>query len=89
LNYITGSLKTHSNEATCHMLAKILKFSTTRIQCAYDNQEVFHGLSCGLKGEETKRDKCFENVELKAINTIEQPTLDQNENKDYHQPNPK
>jgi len=30
-------LKTHLNDANYHMLAKILKFSTTRMQYAHDD----------------------------------------------------
>jgi len=41
LQYNAGSLKSQSNDAIHHKLAKILKFSTTIMQCAYDNQEVF------------------------------------------------
>ena len=41
LKYNVGSLKTQSNEAIYHKFAKILKFSTTKMQCAYDNQEDF------------------------------------------------
>ena len=35
------------------------------------------GCNVGLKGKGKEVDKCFRNVELKAIKTIEQPTLDQ------------
>jgi len=34
------------------------------MQCAKDNQEVFHGLQCELKGRGEEVDKCFGNVEL-------------------------
>jgi len=45
-----GSVKTQSNDAIYHMLAKILKFSTTKIQCLQDNQEVFFiGCNVGLQ----------------------------------------
>jgi len=36
-----GSLKTHSKDVIYHKLAKTLKFSTTRMQYAQDNQEDF------------------------------------------------
>jgi len=48
-----------------------------------------HGSERGLKGRRKERDKCFENRELKATKTTEQPTLDQNENKDYQHSNSK
>ena len=41
LKYIVGSLITHANDAIYHMLAKSLKFSTTKMQCTKDNQEDF------------------------------------------------
>ena len=37
----------------------------------------FHGLQCGLKGRGKEEDQCFGNVELKAMKSMEQPTLDQ------------
>ena len=36
-----GSLKTHSKDAIYHILAKTLKFSATKIQCAQENPEDF------------------------------------------------
>jgi len=45
-------------------------------------------MGCGLKGKGKDREKYFGNVKLKAITTIEQPTLYQNKNKDYHHSNP-
>ena len=41
LKYRIGSLKTYSKDAIYHILDKTLKFSTTKIQCAQDNQEDF------------------------------------------------
>jgi len=41
LKYNIGSLRTHSNDAIYHMLAKVLKFSTTKMHCAKYNQEDF------------------------------------------------
>ena len=41
LKYVIGSLKTHSNDANYHKLDMTLKFSTTKMQCAQDNQEDF------------------------------------------------
>jgi len=41
LKYNIGSLKTHFNDAIYHMLAKTLKFSTTKMKCTQDNQENF------------------------------------------------
>jgi len=41
LKYNIGSLKTHSKDTIYHMLAKTPKFSTTKMQCAQDNQEDF------------------------------------------------
>jgi len=34
-------------------------------------------LECGLKGKGKEVDKCFGNVELIAIKSMKQPTLDQ------------
>jgi len=42
-----------------------------------------------VKGEGKERDKCFENMELKAMKTMKQSTLYQNENKDYQHSYPK
>ena len=39
--------------------------------------------------EGKKVDKCFGDVELKAMNTMETPTIDQNKNEDYQHSNPK
>jgi len=39
LKYSIGSLKIHSKDAIYHMLAKIVKFSTNKMQRAQDNQE--------------------------------------------------
>jgi len=41
LKYSIGSLKTHCKDAIYDMLDKALKFSTTKIHCAQDNQEDF------------------------------------------------
>ena len=41
LKYNAGSLKTQSNDANYHMLAKILKLSPIKMQYAHDNQEDF------------------------------------------------
>jgi len=41
-------------DAIYHMLAKVLKFSTTKMHCAKDNQEDFQGLYVGLKVREKK-----------------------------------
>jgi len=41
LKYSIGSLKAHSKDAIYHMLAKTLKFSTTRMQRVQDNHEDF------------------------------------------------
>jgi len=41
LKYSIGLVKTHSKDEIYHMLAKTLKFSDTKIQCAQDNQEDF------------------------------------------------
>ena len=41
LKYNIGSLMTHSNDATYHRLAKVLKFSTTKMHDTQDNQEDF------------------------------------------------
>jgi len=41
LKYNEGSLKTQFNNANYHKLVKVLKFSTTKMQCAHDNQEIF------------------------------------------------
>jgi len=49
----------------------------------------FHGLWHGLKGKGKERDKCFGNMEVKATKTMEQPTLEQNKNKDYQHTNSK
>jgi len=41
LKYSICSLKTHSKDANYHMLAKTLKFSTTKIHYGQDNQGDF------------------------------------------------
>jgi len=41
LKYSIGSLKTHFNDAIYHKLVKTLKFSTTKMHYAQDNQENF------------------------------------------------
>jgi len=41
LKYGLGSLKNHSKDVNYHMLTKTLKFATTKMQCAQDNQENF------------------------------------------------
>jgi len=47
LKYSIGSLKTHSKDAIYHMITKALKFSTTKMQCAQDNQEDFTWANVG------------------------------------------
>jgi len=37
LKYNTGALKTQSNDTNYHRLAQILKFTTTKMQCAHNN----------------------------------------------------
>jgi len=50
LKYIAGSLKTQINEAIYHMLVKILKFSTTKMQCAHkQSRGPCLGCNVGLK----------------------------------------
>jgi len=41
LKYSIGTLRTHSKDTTYHMPDKALKFHTTKMQCAQDNQEDF------------------------------------------------
>jgi len=43
----------------------------------------------GLKATEKRWTNVFGNVELKAMKIMEQPTINQNENKDYQHFNPK
>ena len=59
LKYNSGSLKTQSNDANYHRLVKILKFSTTKMQYAHDNQEDFTWVVTGLKGRGKEVDKYF------------------------------
>jgi len=69
LKYNEGLLKTQSNEANYHMLAKILKFSITKIQCAHiQSRGLFLGCNVGSQEGEKEVDKCFGNVELIAKN---------------------
>jgi len=49
----------------------------------------FMGCNVGLKVREKRWTNEFGNVELKAMKTIEQPTINQNKNEDYQHPNPK
>ena len=76
-----GSLKTESNNVNYRMLAKILKFSTTKMQCAHrQSRGLFMGCNVGLNVGETRWTNVLEFVELIAKKTMEQPTMNQNEN---------
>jgi len=82
LTYIIGSIKTHSNDAIYHMVAKILKFFNMKMECAHDNQEVFCWVVMwAYRYREKKRTNILGYVELKAMKAMEQPSIDQNENK--------
>jgi len=55
----SGSPKTHANDANYHKLVKILKFSTTKMHCAHDNQQDLTWVRIRLKGRGKEMDKCF------------------------------
>ena len=75
LKYIEGSLITYADDAIYHMLAKILKFSTTKMHCTKDNQEDFAWV---IMWAEQVRGKKWTTVlgfvELKAKKNKEQST---------------
>ena len=48
----------------------------------------FHGLWHGLKGKGKERDKCFGNIELKAMKTMKQALINQHENEHYKHSTP-
>jgi len=54
LKYRIGSLKTRSKDAIYHMRAKTLKFSTTKMKCAQDNQDDFIWVVMWAKRVKTK-----------------------------------
>jgi len=88
LKYITGSLKTHSKDAIYHRLDKNLKFSTTRMKCAQDDQGEFSWVvmwAIRVKGKEWTIN--LGNVELLSQVTMEQPTKHQETNKCTNAPN--
>ena len=62
---------THSNDAIYHMLAKVLKFSTTKMQCTNRQSR---GLSWVVMWAKVGKEvgKYFGIVELKAIKIMEQ-----------------
>jgi len=74
LKYNNGSVITQSNEAIYHKLAKILKFFTTKMQCAKDNQEDFIWVVMWAKIRGKRWTNVFGYVELTAKKTMEQPT---------------
>jgi len=72
------------------MLAKILKFSTTKMQCAHRQlRGLYMGCNVGLKEWEKKWKNDLEFVELIAKKAMEQPTMTQNENENHQHSNPK
>jgi len=90
LKYNAGSLKTQSNDANYLELVKVLKFSTTKMQCAHDNQEDFTwGYNVGSTVGEKRWTNDLEFVELIAKKTMEQPTMNRNENENRQHSNPK
>ena len=81
LKYTAGSLKTQSSDTNYHMLAKILKFSTTKMQWAVRQlRGLYVGCNVGLKEGEKKRTNDLEFVELIVKKIVEQPIMKQNEN---------
>ena len=76
LKYTAGSFKTQSSDTNYHILAKILKFSTTKIHCAHSQSRgLYMGGNVGLKEGEKKWTNDLEFVELIAKKTMEQPTM--------------
>ena len=50
LKYNAGSLKTQSNDANYYRIVKILKFSTTKMQCAHrQSRGLYLDCNVGLK----------------------------------------
>ena len=85
-----SSLKTKSTEFIYHRLAKTLKFSTTKMQCAQDNQEDFTWVVMwARKVKEKEVDKrIWDNVELLSQVTREQLAKHQATMKFTNTPNP-
>jgi len=56
LKYSIGLFKAHSKDAIYHVLAKSLKFSTTKMQCLLGNHEDFNRVVTGpwvkIRGEQ-------------------------------------
>ena len=76
LKYTAGSLKTQSSDTNYHMLAQILKLSTTKMQYAHrQSRALYVGCNVGLKEGEKKWRNYLEFVELIDKKTMEQPTI--------------
>jgi len=70
------------------MLGKVLKFSATRMQYAYDDQKGLSWVVMWAKRWGKREGQIFRECGAKRMKIMEQPTLDQNENKDYQYSNP-
>jgi len=89
LKYSAGSPKAQSNDVDYHMLTKILKFSTTKMQCAHRQSRGLRlGCNVDLKVGEKRWTNDLEFVGLIAKKTMEQPTMNQNENENRQYSNP-
>jgi len=88
--YTASSLKTQSSDKNYHMLAQILKFSTTKMQCAHgQSRRLYMSGNVGLKEGEKKWTNDLKFLELIAKKTMEQPIMTQNENENRQHSNPK
>jgi len=80
LKYTVGSFKNQSSDTNYHKLAKIIKFSITKMHCAHrQSRGLYMGCNVGLKEGEKKWTNDLEFVKLIAKKTMEQPTMNQNE----------
>jgi len=77
LKYNEGSIKTQSMMQCTICLPKFSNSLPLKCNVHKTIKRSFIGCNVGLKGKGKEVDKCLGNVELKAMKTIEQPTLDQ------------
>jgi len=72
------------------MLAKILNFSATKMQCAHrKSRGLYVGGNVSLKEGQKKWTNDLKFVELIGKKTMKQPTMNQNENESRQHSNPK
>ena len=89
LKYNADSLKAQSNDAIHHRLVKVLKFSSTKMQCAHrQSRGLYLGCNVGLKVGEKRWTNDLKFCGANSQEDYGATNNNQNENKDYQHSNP-